>query len=99
MCSSDLPPPLHRPQAGYRAKLAGIDCRFFNFGEGTCPFTTSCFYRHAYPDGRLEEKTLRKAADEEGNIRVMQPVRLSDFIRVSTTGRRMLAGGGGGRAR
>jgi hypothetical protein len=23
-----------------------IDCKHFNFGEGTCPFSTSCFYRH-----------------------------------------------------
>jgi hypothetical protein len=38
----------------YRAKLGGIDCRYFDFGEGTCPFSTSCMYRHAYPNGQLE---------------------------------------------
>ncbi|EFN60083.1 hypothetical protein CHLNCDRAFT_18295 [Chlorella variabilis] len=75
--------------AGYKAKLSLIDCRYFNFGDGTCPFGTSCFYRHAYHDGRLEDKGLRKAADEEGHIRVMQPVRLSDFIAASTAGQRL----------
>jgi hypothetical protein len=55
--------------------------------------STSCFYRHAYPDGRLEEKNLRKAADEEGNITVVQPVRLSDFITISSAGQRLLGGG------
>ena len=65
---------------------------------GTCPFSTSCFYRHAFPDGRLEDASgsLRKAADEEGHIRVVQPVRLSDFIAISTSGQRL---GGGRRGR
>ncbi|KAI8853372.1 hypothetical protein BC829DRAFT_352827, partial [Chytridium lagenaria] len=30
----------------YKDKLAEIDCRHFNFGEGSCPFGTSCLYRH-----------------------------------------------------
>ena len=30
---------------GYRAKLGQIDCKWFDFGEGNCPFGTSCFYR------------------------------------------------------
>ena len=38
----------------YRAKLASIDCRYFDFGEGKCPFSTSCMYRHAYKNGQLE---------------------------------------------
>ena len=33
--------------AGYRAKLAQIDCKYFDHGEGSCPFGTSCFYRCA----------------------------------------------------
>ncbi|PSC73474.1 E3 ubiquitin-ligase makorin [Micractinium conductrix] len=80
--------------AGYRAKLSAIDCMHFNFGEGNCPFTTSCFYRHAYPDGRLEERSVRRVVDDEG-VRVVQSVRLCDFIDLSTAGRRL----GGGRRR
>lgn len=30
-------------------------CRYFNEGKGECPFAGSCFYKHAYPDGRLAE--------------------------------------------
>lgn len=67
--------------AGYKAKLAEIDCRHFNYGDGSCPFGTSCMYRHAYKDGRLEEAAPRRvAAGDEGEIHVVQPVRLSDFI-------------------
>lgn len=68
--------------AGYRAKLSSIDCRHFNFGEGTCPFGTSCMYRHMFHDGRLEEKELRRVAVDEGEVKVVQPVRLCDFIEV-----------------
>lgn len=68
--------------AGYKAKLASIDCRHFNYGEGTCPFGTSCMYRHAYPDGRLEESAPRRVAADEGEVHFVQPVRLSDFIEV-----------------
>jgi len=38
----------------YKNKLGSIDCRFFDFGSGTCPFSTSCMYRHAYKNGQLE---------------------------------------------
>ena len=48
--------------AAYKAKLATIDCRMFAAGAGTCPHGTSCFYRHAYPDGRLEVIYLLPAA-------------------------------------
>lgn len=37
-------------------------------------------YKHAYPDGRLEDAAPRRVAADEGEVRVVQPVRLSDFI-------------------
>lgn len=66
--------------AGYRAKLGEIDCKHFAFGEGACPFGSSCMYRHAYRDGRREEAAPRRVAADEGEVHVVQPVRLSDFI-------------------
>lgn len=30
-------------------------CKYFNEGKGDCPFAGSCFYKHAYPDGRIAE--------------------------------------------
>lgn len=42
----------------------------------------SCFYRHAYPDGRLEprEVVLRTARTDEGETRVLRPLTLSAFL-------------------
>ena len=37
-------------------------------------------YRHVYADGTLETQSSRKVAADEGEVRVVQPVRLSDFI-------------------
>lgn len=28
-------------------------CKYFKEGRGECPFAGSCFYKHAYPDGRI----------------------------------------------
>jgi E3 ubiquitin-protein ligase makorin len=66
--------------SGYKAKLASIDCRFFSFGEGTCPFATSCFYKHAYKDGTLEDAKPRRVAVDEDEVRIVQPVKLCDFL-------------------
>uniref|UniRef100_A0A1J3J5L1 Zinc finger CCCH domain-containing protein 69 n=1 Tax=Noccaea caerulescens TaxID=107243 RepID=A0A1J3J5L1_NOCCA len=35
----------------YREKLRSIDCKHFNFGDGNCPFGTSCFYKHTVKPG------------------------------------------------
>ncbi|KAG6501019.1 E3 ubiquitin-protein ligase makorin-like [Zingiber officinale] len=64
----------------YKAKLKSIDCKYFDFGNGTCPFGTSCFYKHAYRDGRLEEVVLRHLDAEDGNTVIAKDIRLSDFF-------------------
>jgi hypothetical protein len=53
------------------------------------PPPCSCFYRHMYPDGRLESRTpdLRFAKSAEGDSKVLGTVRLSDFLEIRTTGR------------
>lgn len=73
--------------SAYKAKLKTIDCKHFDEGRGTCPFGTSCFYRHAYPDGREETPDLRRAEGTDG-VRVMVPVRLSDFVSPALSRRR-----------
>ncbi|XP_010257279.1 PREDICTED: E3 ubiquitin-protein ligase makorin isoform X2 [Nelumbo nucifera] len=65
---------------GYKAKLRSIDCRYFDFGNGTCPFGTSCFYKHAFRDGHLEEVVLRHLGAEDGNTVIAKDIRLSDFL-------------------
>ncbi|KAG7249331.1 hypothetical protein CRUP_021529, partial [Coryphaenoides rupestris] len=45
-------------------------CRYFDEGRGTCPFGSNCFYKHAFPDGRLEEaQPLRRQAGSNGRNR------------------------------
>ncbi|KAJ8411375.1 hypothetical protein AAFF_G00173810 [Aldrovandia affinis] len=39
----------------YKDGMGTKSCRYFDEGRGTCPFGANCFYKHAYPDGRLEE--------------------------------------------
>ncbi|KAG9151882.1 hypothetical protein Leryth_002149 [Lithospermum erythrorhizon] len=38
-------------------KLRSIDCKHFDFGNGTCPFGTSCFYKHKVQRGSHMWKT------------------------------------------
>ncbi|XP_057499408.1 putative RING-type E3 ubiquitin transferase C3H69 [Actinidia eriantha] len=64
----------------YKSKLRSIDCKHFDFGNGSCPFGTSCFYKHAYCDGRLEEVALRHLGAEDGQTVIAKSVRLSDFL-------------------
>ncbi|KAM9309580.1 putative E3 ubiquitin-protein ligase makorin-1 [Pholidichthys leucotaenia] len=39
----------------YKDGMGSKPCRYFDEGRGTCPFGSNCFYKHAFPDGRLEE--------------------------------------------
>jgi hypothetical protein len=52
-----LPPPPRCCRCTQPLLMMVQDCIHFDFGDGTCPFGTSCFYRHAYRDGRLEVRT------------------------------------------
>ncbi|KAE9459804.1 hypothetical protein C3L33_08269, partial [Rhododendron williamsianum] len=58
-----------------------IHCKHFDFGNGSCPFGSSCFYMHAYRDGRLEEVVLRHLGAEDGHTVIAKNIRLSDFLR------------------
>ncbi|XP_050284820.1 E3 ubiquitin-protein ligase makorin-like isoform X2 [Quercus robur] len=64
----------------YKAKLKSIDCKHFDFGNGNCPFGSSCFYKHAYRDGRLEEVVLRHLGSEDGETVIAKNIRLSEFL-------------------
>lgn len=43
----------------YKAKLKSIDCKHFDFGNGNCPFGTSCFYKHTVRPGSYIWKNHR----------------------------------------
>ena len=58
-------------------------CKHFDEGRGQCPFGDSCFYLHAYPDGRkaspqASRRRFRENAD--GEVTVLRQVRLCDFV-------------------
>lgn len=65
---------------GYKSALREKPCRHFNQGKGTCPFGSSCFYKHAYPDGRVEEVKLRYCDTSQGKTKILQTYRLWDFL-------------------
>ncbi|XP_022148808.1 E3 ubiquitin-protein ligase makorin isoform X2 [Momordica charantia] len=64
----------------YKTRLRSIDCKHFNFGNGNCPFGSSCFYKHAYRDGQLEEVVLRHIGNQDGLTVIAKDIRLSDFL-------------------
>ncbi|KAJ3381431.1 hypothetical protein HDU84_005120 [Entophlyctis sp. JEL0112] len=56
----------------YKRRMNRIDCKHYNQGEGTCPFGTSCLYRHVRRDGTVEEAKVRfVVGGHEGETRVM----------------------------
>lgn len=81
--------------AAYTARLAAVPCRHFDQGRGSCPFGTSCWYSHRYADGsEAAAPNLRKYGTADGDVRVVEPVRLSAFLE-----RNAAAGGAAGALR
>lgn len=66
----------------YKTALKEKPCRYFAEGTGTCPFGSSCFYKHAYPDGRVEDVKLRHCNTSEGGTKILKTFRLWDFLEV-----------------
>ena len=63
----------------YLANLRAIPCKHFNFGEGTCPFGSSCFYAHVDQFGRPVVIEPRRAVGSVGST-VLPSYRLSDYL-------------------
>ncbi|KAI9337057.1 hypothetical protein DFJ73DRAFT_849743 [Zopfochytrium polystomum] len=64
----------------YKKRMGSIDCKHYAFGEGSCPFGTSCLYRHVLRDGTVEEVRLRIVQGDDDQTRVVNLVQLSDFL-------------------
>ncbi|GLD94359.1 hypothetical protein PINS_up002970 [Pythium insidiosum] len=64
----------------YKNNLAQIPCRHFDQGRGECPFGTSCFYAHRYPDGTEDLRVVRTAIDSVGQHDVLRKIRLEHFF-------------------
>ncbi|KAF3437298.1 hypothetical protein FNV43_RR20051 [Rhamnella rubrinervis] len=56
----------------YKAKLRSIDCKHFDFGNGNCPFGTSCFYKHTVKPGsyvwKYHKPPPRKPTPRRSNV-------------------------------
>ena len=71
----------------YKQGMGQKPCKHFNYGEGTCPFGSSCFYSHRYRDGTEEElEQLRQVAGDD-HTKVVSEVRLWDFLEASNSTR------------
>ncbi|KAJ8328145.1 E3 ubiquitin-protein ligase makorin-1 [Batrachochytrium dendrobatidis] len=68
----------------YRNRLGRIDCKHFQYGQGTCPFSTSCLYRHADRTGVAIESKPRflVCGDDayDGTAHVLKQVQLFDYL-------------------
>ena len=64
----------------YKARLAAIPCRHFDDGRGSCPFGSSCWYAHRLQGVDVTALPLRKAGTADGDVRVVEPVRLAAFL-------------------
>jgi E3 ubiquitin-protein ligase makorin len=65
----------------YKCKMGQIACRWFDYGRGTCPFGTSCFYAHLNEDGTpFVAPKLRYLETGYGEVQIMKTVQLSDFL-------------------
>lgn len=52
----------------------------YDFYRGTCPFGTSCFYAHRYPDGSIASREVRTAVDSDGQYDVLRQIRLEHYL-------------------
>ena len=63
----------------YLQKLKRTPCKHFNFGDGSCPFGSSCFYAHTDKLGRPVVLEPRRAVGATGAT-VLPSYRLSDYL-------------------
>lgn len=66
----------------YKRKVGEIDCKYFNYGNGECPFSHSCFYAHRTRTGLHEARksVVRAYTGKDEKLRAVRETRLSDFI-------------------
>ena len=44
----------------YKSALSQKHCMHFRRGKGECPFGISCFYKHQYEDGTLQDRSMER---------------------------------------
>jgi len=79
----DTPEEKEKLFESYRANLTKKECKYFNKGQGECPFGNKCFYRHANKDGEdvdvgPPQKNIRHNAN--GDPSLVERILLYDFL-------------------
>lgn len=68
----------------YKQQLQAKHCKHFDHGRGKCPFGTSCFYRHEYLDGSLQDRTqlpdVRFVTNSDGEFTTVRDNTLASAI-------------------
>ena len=57
-----------------------IDCKHYNYGDGNCPFGTSCFYKHADRNGIIQDNLVRVVKGYDEDVKVVGSLKLSDYL-------------------
>jgi hypothetical protein len=80
---------------GYKAQLQEKHCKHFDRGRGTCPFGTSCFYRHEYLDGSLQDRTqlpdVRFVTNSDGEFTTVRDNTLASVLENARNSRFLMA--------
>ena len=66
--------------SSYRDNMGQIPCTHYNFGNGKCPFGSSCFYLHINMDGSVVDKSRLKVS-EDGTMSAMEQLSLGSFMK------------------
>lgn len=79
----DTPEEKDQLLTSYRANLLQKECKYFQKGQGECPFGNKCFYRHAAADGKdvdvgPPQKQVRQ--NDNGDPSLMERILLYDFL-------------------
>lgn len=69
--------------ASYKQSLAARPCMHYQ-QDGTCPFGSSCFYKHVNRDGSIDEPAgPRIIIKEDSTTEICPTTKLSDFLRTA----------------
>ncbi|XP_046845478.1 probable E3 ubiquitin-protein ligase makorin-1 [Xenia sp. Carnegie-2017] len=64
----------------YKDALSKKPCKYFDTGKGSCPFGSSCFYKHANPDGSIAKVNIRRYSNSKGESLIVNSSSLWEFI-------------------